>query len=37
MKKSTDRIITTHAGSLSRPANLIALSKSIAIGEAKGR
>src|ERR1700728_798398 len=36
MKRSTDRIITTHAGSLSRPANLIALSKSIAIGEAKG-
>ena len=36
MRKSTDRIITTHAGSLSRPANLIALSKSMAIGEAKG-
>ena len=35
MKHSTDRILTTHAGSLSRPANLIALSKSIAIGEAK--
>src|SRR5580658_4275603 len=36
MKRSTDRILTTHAGSLSRPANLIAVSKSIAIGEAKG-
>src|ERR1700761_1856157 len=36
MRSSTDRILTTHAGSLSRPANLIALSKSIAIGEAKG-
>src|ERR1700728_3502212 len=35
MKRSTDRILTTHSGSLSRPANLIALSKSIAIGEAK--
>ena len=35
MKHSTDRILTTHAGSLSRPAKLIALSKSIAIGEAK--
>jgi len=36
MRSSKDRILTTHAGSLSRPANLIALSKSIAIGEAKG-
>ena len=35
MKYSMNRILTTHAGSLSRPANLIALSKSIAIGEAK--
>ena len=35
MKTSTDRILTTHAGSLSRPANLIALSRSIAVGEAK--
>ena len=35
MKRSTDRILTTHAGSLSRPANLIAVSKLIAIGEAK--
>ena len=29
MKRSTDRILTTHAGSLSRPANLIAMSKAI--------
>ena len=36
MKHSTDRILTTHAGSLSRPANLIAMSKAIAIGESKG-
>ena len=36
MKRSTDRILTTHAGSLSRPANLIAMSKAIAIGESKG-
>ena len=36
MRSSKDRILTTHAGSLSRPANLIALSKAIAIGEAKG-
>jgi len=33
MRHSKDRILTTHAGSLSRPANLIALSKSIAAGE----
>src|SRR6202451_270361 len=36
MKHSTDRILTTHAGSLSRPANLIAMSKAIAVGESKG-
>ena len=36
MLSSKDRILTTHAGSLSRPANLIALSKSIDVGEAKG-
>ena len=36
MKRSTDRILTTHAGSLSRPANLIAMSKAIAVGESKG-
>ena len=36
MKHSTDRILTTHAGSLSRPADLIALSRSIDVGEAKG-
>src|ERR1700730_9851028 len=36
MKPTTDRILTTHAGSLSRPANLIAMSKAIAVGESKG-
>src|ERR1700685_2607941 len=36
MKHSTDRILTTHAGSLSRPANLIAMNKAIAVGESKG-
>ncbi len=35
MKRSTDRILTTHAGSLSRPANLIAISKARAGGESK--
>src|SRR5262249_55612057 len=35
MRRSNDRILTTHAGSLSRPPNLIALSKSIAVGETK--
>jgi len=35
MLSSKDRILTTHAGSLSRPANLIALNKSIDVGEAK--
>src|ERR1700723_612868 len=33
MKRSADRIITTHAGSLSRPANLIAMSKEVATGQ----
>src|ERR1700685_4588985 len=36
MKPSADRILTPHAGSLSRPANLLALSKAIAVGESKG-
>ena len=34
MKRSTDRILTTHAGSLSRPADLIALNRRRAEGEA---
>ncbi len=33
MKRSTDRILTTHAGSLSRPADLIALNRARAQGE----
>ena len=33
MKRSTDRIITTHAGSLSRPADLVAVSKEVATGQ----
>ena len=33
MKRSTDRILTTHAGSLSRPADLIALNRARAKGE----
>ena len=33
MKHSTDRILTTHAGSLSRPADLIALNRARAQGE----
>ena len=33
MKRSTDRIITTHAGSLSRPPDLIALNRARAQGE----
>src|ERR1700755_363805 len=33
MKRSTNRIITTHAGSLSRPANLVAMSKEVATGQ----
>jgi 5-methyltetrahydropteroyltriglutamate--homocysteine methyltransferase len=36
MKRSTDRILTTHAGSLSRPANLVAMSKEIATGQKRG-
>ncbi len=33
MKRSTDRILTTHAGSLSRPADLIDLNRARAQGE----
>jgi 5-methyltetrahydropteroyltriglutamate--homocysteine methyltransferase len=33
MKHSIDRILTTHAGSLSRPANLVAMSKEVAAGQ----
>ena len=33
MKRSTDRILTTHSGSLSRPADLIALNRARAEGE----
>jgi 5-methyltetrahydropteroyltriglutamate--homocysteine methyltransferase len=33
MKHSTDRILTTHAGSLSRPADLIAINRARAAGE----
>jgi 5-methyltetrahydropteroyltriglutamate--homocysteine methyltransferase len=33
MKRSTDRILTTHAGSLSRPADLIAINRARAEGE----
>ncbi len=35
MRASIDRILTTHAGSLSRPADLIALSHARAAGESK--
>ncbi len=35
MKHSTDRILTTHAGSLSRPAELIAINRARAAGESK--
>ena len=35
MKRSTDRILTTHAGSLSRPADLIAMNRARAEGESK--
>ncbi len=35
MKRSTDRILTTHAGSLSRPADLIAINRARASGESK--
>jgi hypothetical protein len=33
MRSSKDRILTTHAGSLSRPANLIAMSRASAVGK----
>jgi hypothetical protein len=36
MKRSTDRIITTHAGSLSRPQDLIALNRARGAGETVG-
>ena len=36
MRSSKDRILTTHAGSLSRPAELIALSRAGAVGESRG-
>src|SRR6516225_10152090 len=35
MRSSTDRILTTHAGSLSRPADLIVLGRPSAAGESK--
>ena len=35
MRSSRDRILTTHAGSLSRPADLIAISRARAAGESK--
>ena len=35
MKRSTNRILTTHAGSLSRPANLIDMNRARAGGESK--
>jgi 5-methyltetrahydropteroyltriglutamate--homocysteine methyltransferase len=35
MIKSTNRIVTTHAGSLSRPASLIAMNRARAAGESK--
>ena len=35
MKRSTNRILTTHAGSLSRPANLIEMNRARASGESK--
>ena len=33
MRSSKDKILTTHAGSLSRPANLIAMSRAGAVGK----
>ena len=33
MKRSTDRILTTHSGSLSRPADLIGLNRARSLGE----
>jgi 5-methyltetrahydropteroyltriglutamate--homocysteine methyltransferase len=35
MKQSTDRILTTHAGSLSRPANLVEMNRARVRGESK--
>ncbi|MGP0091187.1 MAG: cobalamin-independent methionine synthase II family protein [Xanthobacteraceae bacterium] len=35
MQGSKDRILTTHAGSLSRPGNLIAMNRARAVGESK--
>ena len=35
MKRSTDRILTTHSGSLSRPADLIEINRARAAGESK--
>ena len=35
MKRSADRILTTHSGSLSRPANLIEINRARAGGENK--
>ena len=35
MRQSADRILTTHAGSLSRPADLIALNRARAAGASK--
>ena len=35
MERSTERILTTHAGSLSRPANLIEMNRARASGESK--
>jgi 5-methyltetrahydropteroyltriglutamate--homocysteine methyltransferase len=37
MRSSKDRILTTHAGSLSRPANLIAMGRAGAAGKNKDR
>ncbi len=35
MKRSADRILTTHSGSLSRPADLIEINRARAVGESK--
>ena len=35
MRRSTERILTTHSGSLSRPADLIAMNRARAAGESK--
>jgi len=35
MKRSTERILTTHAGSLSRPASLIDMNRARAGGDSK--